>query len=70
MIEFLGSIVAAYVIFFMLDRIFTRRRPVKLKEGDFVQEINGQFYIVREVASAPTPDVVPHQRRPALKVVK
>lgn len=76
MFEFIASVVGIYFIFKVLDRLFNRNR-IQIREGDYVKEINGQYYLVRdhieklenyldETEVAP----VPHQRRPNLKVVK
>ena len=72
MIKFILSCVAAYFIFMVLNALFaSRSKGYQLKEGDFVQEINGQFYIVRDVtAPEKVEEPAPHQRRPSLKVVK
>ena len=72
--EFIVSVVAVYVIFRILDAVFAPRRPMKIREGDFIKEIDGQYYIVRDVEDNSTVEneveAPPHQRKPTLKVVK
>ena len=72
--EFILSCIAVYVIFRILDALFARRRPMKIREGDYIKEIEGQYYIVRDVEDESTVEneveAPPHQRRPTLKVVK
>jgi hypothetical protein len=52
MIGFIISIVLAYFAFRLLDWIFSPGNR-QIREGDFVKEINGQYYIVRETEIAP-----------------
>ena len=75
MIDFFISVIAVYIIFRILDWIFSGARPIKIREGDFVQKVGDQYYLVRdEIEKLETyldeTEAAPHQRRPNLKVVK
>ena len=70
MIEFILSVVAIYFIFRGLDHLFARRHPTQIREGEFVQKIGDEYFIVREVPEKIETPVVPHRRRPGLRVVK
>ena len=64
--EFILSCAAAYLIFRVLDAVFTRKP--KIKAGDFFREIDGQLYILREVPSD-QPQAGP-TGKPVLHIVK
>ena len=64
MLSFILSCAAAWIIFKLLNLLFDRKP--KIKPGDFIKEIDGQLYLVRETEQAL---VQPHGR-PNLKVVK
>jgi hypothetical protein len=75
MIEFFIGCTAAYIFFRFLDYLFGARRLPRnqfheIREGDFVKEIDGQFWIVREHEVLPEKIEPPTQQRPDLKVVK
>ena len=66
MIEFILSVVAVYFIFHLLDSIFRRNpKAMDIREGDFIEKINGRFYIVRDVTPLPDNVVNIHDRRGA-----
>jgi hypothetical protein len=72
MISFMISIVLAYFAFRLLDWIFSPRNR-QIREGDFVKEINGQYYIVREAEIAPEKaEIAPEKIEPPprLRIVK
>ena len=61
MIEFIGTCVAVYFVFRFLDYLLRpKQKNATLREGDFLKEINGQLYVVREVEQA-EPDALPRQ---------
>ena len=69
MIEFILSVVAIYFIFKGLDLLFAKR-PHKIRQGEFVQKIGDDYYVVRDAPEKIETPVVPHRRRPGLRVVK
>lgn len=59
MIEFILSVVAVYFIFHLLDSILHKRPKANdIREGDFIQKINEQFYVVRDVTPEQPNNVV------------
>jgi hypothetical protein len=54
MISILVSAVVFWIIWRVLDSVFSRRvRPAALKPGDYLKEINGELYLVRDIQSEP-----------------
>ena len=79
MFEFIASVVGIYFIFKILDMFFgASRKRIQIREGDFIKEINGQYYLVRQqvenlenyLDETEVAAPAPHHRRPNLKVVK
>lgn len=69
MISFILSCCAAWIIFELLSQLFTRC-PGKIREGDFIKEIDGQLYLVREVEQRNTAPVQRPPGKPDLRLAK
>jgi hypothetical protein len=71
--EFIISMIGVYVIFRILDWIFSGSRPMKIREGDYVQKIGDHYYLVREVNQVTDIEnevEAPPRERPDLRIVK
>ena len=59
MIEFIGTCVVVYFVFRFLDWIFRPKRPRQtlptLKVGQSIVQVDGQYYVVEEVAEPAAP---------------
>jgi hypothetical protein len=69
-IDFLLSVVVCYFAFKALDYLFNRNKPRRLREGDSVQKIGDEFFIVRQAPEKIEVPVRPHRRHARLRVVK
>ena len=77
--EFLLACTAAWIFFRVLDHVFRPRIPPRvnfrhIREGDFIKQIDGQYYIVRDVevetSELSENAVAPVKEKPDLRVVK
>jgi hypothetical protein len=57
MIELIGSAALFWIVWRILDGMFTRSKKYRgdIREGDFVQKIGDQNFLVRDVTPEPDP---------------